>query len=241
MEDCKNIMITGASRGLGLATARRLLDSGHTVVLGVRDVDGSARAVASLPRSQHAIVVPIDVTNDESVVTAASLVDERIPHLDALVNNAGVLLDKDYVPSKASLGTVRDTLDTNVLGVIRVINAMLPALRRAAHARIVNVGSEAGSLTLTSDPLRVHSRMRLLAYNVSKTALNAVTVSYANELRFAGIDVLTVDPGYCATDINGFSGRRTADQGAAGIVDAVLSPELFPTGEFRNHDGVVAW
>ena len=241
MEKSKNIMITGASRGLGLATAHRLLQSGHTVILGVRDVERSAQAVESLPRSQDAIVVPLDVTSDYSVAAAASLVDERISHLDALVNNAGVLLDKDYVPSNASLDTVRETLDTNVLGVIRATNAMLPLLRRAAHARIVNVGSEAGSLALTGDPLRVHSRMRLLGYNVSKTALNAVTVSYANELRFAGIDVLTVDPGYCATDINGFSGRRTAAQGAESIVDAVLSPERFPAGEFRNHEGVVPW
>ncbi|MGN7186951.1 SDR family NAD(P)-dependent oxidoreductase [Microbacterium enclense] len=237
----RNILITGASRGLGLATARRLLEYGHTVILGVRDVKRSAQAVESLPRSQNAVVVPLDVTSDDSVATAATLVDERVTHLDALVNNAGVLLDKEYVPSNTLLSTVRDTLDTNVLGVIRVTNAMLPLLRCADHARIVNVGSEAGSLALTSDPLRVHSRMRLLGYNVSKTALNAVTVSYANELRFAGIDVLTVDPGYCATDINRLSGRRTADQGAESIVDAVLSPERFPAGQFRNHDGVVPW
>ncbi len=188
-----------------------------------------------------AVHVPLDVTDAESVDAAAKWVDREYGRLDALVNNAGILLEREHKPSGTSMTVLRQTFDTNVFGVVQVTNAMLPLLLRAPLARIVNISSELGSLGLTSDPDQVQSRFRLLAYNSSKTALNAITVSYANELRRTSVKVNAADPGYCATDVNGFSGRRMAAQGANVVVTlATLGPDG-PTGGYFNEEGPVPW
>jgi NAD(P)-dependent dehydrogenase (short-subunit alcohol dehydrogenase family) len=183
----------------------------------------------------------LDVTDEATIEAAAKWIEAEFGRLDVLVNNAGILADGYHPPSETPVATVRENYETNVFGVIAVTNAMLPLLRRSAAARIVNMSSELGSLTECTDPSNVFYEANLLPYGTSKTALNAVTVAYAKELRDTPIKVNSVTPGYCATDLNGRSGPRSAAQGAAIAVRLATVGTDDPTGGFFSDDGPVAW
>jgi len=183
-------------------------------------------------------------------VAAARWVEGRFGRLDVLVNNAGISgagpagpADlRGQLPSTADLNVVRAVLETNVFGVIAVTSAMLPLLRRSPAPRIVNLTSDAASLTLTSDPDgRFAGLPPVVAYSPSKTALNALTVQYANELRKDGILVNAAAPGFCATDINHHTGHRTAAQGAAVVVRLATLGADGPTGGFFGEEGPIPW
>ncbi len=188
-----------------------------------------------------AAAVRLDVTDEASVTAAAQWVDGRHGRLDILVNNAGIVVELLGPASATTVALMRQTYETNVFGIVAVTNAMLPLLRRSGSARIVNVSSALGSLAQTSGPDGVWSAYPLLAYNSSKSATNALTVQYANELRDTAIKVNATDPGYCATDLNRNSGPRTPAQGAAISVRLALLPDDGPTGKFHNDDGPVPW
>ena len=128
-----------------------------------------------------------------------------------------------------------------MIGAIATTQAMLPSLRRSDAGRIVNMSSGLGSLAWTSDPSHAYAGFILLAYNTSKAALNMITVQFANELRATAIKVNAGDPGYCATDLNGHSGNRSAAQGAAIAIRLASLPNDGPTGGFFNDDGRVPW
>jgi NAD(P)-dependent dehydrogenase (short-subunit alcohol dehydrogenase family) len=229
----KIALVTGANKGIGLEIARGLRALGMTVLLGARDPIRGKEAAEPI----GATAVELDVTDEESIARAA----ERIETLDVLVNNAGVLLERGARPSATPVSMLRDTFTVNVFGVVAVTNALLPALRRAPAARIVNVGSGLGSLAYAADPSHVYAQNTLLSYNASKAALSAVTLSYANELRGTPIKVNVADPGYCATDLNGHSGPRTAAQGAVAALRLATLPEDGPTGGFFDDEGPVPW
>jgi NAD(P)-dependent dehydrogenase (short-subunit alcohol dehydrogenase family) len=204
----------------------------------VRAAGGDAHAVA------------LDVTDLTTVQEAARWVEERWGRLDVLVNNAGITGSgkvspedaHDQVPSSVDLDMVRAVFETNVFGVIAVINAMLPLLRRSPAARIVNVSSHAGSLTLTSDPDGPFAALLpSAAYTPSKSALNALTVQYANELRKDGILVNAAAPGFVATDSNNHSGYLTPAQGAAVVVRLATLGTDGPTAGFFSEDGLLPW
>jgi NAD(P)-dependent dehydrogenase (short-subunit alcohol dehydrogenase family) len=239
MREQQIALVTGANKGLGFAAARELARRGMTVIVGARDAGrGEAAAEAIRAEGGDAVHVPLDVTDPDSVAAAASTVKERYGRLDVLVNNAGILLERGEKPSDLPLDVIRRTYETNVLGVVAVTQAMLPLL--APTARIVNVSSGLGSLTRTTEPDSDYAKYPLLAYNSAKSALNAVTVSFANELRGTGIRVNAVCPGYCATDLNGQSGPRSVDQGKAVIVK-LATDEDGPTAAFFDDDGPVPW
>jgi len=231
-------LVTGGNKGLGFAASQELVRRGVTVVVGARDAGRGEAAAEAL--GADAITVPLDVTDAGSVAAAASTIKERYGRLDVLVNNAGILLERGERPSDMPLDLLRRTYETNVLGVVSVTQAMLPLLRLAPAARIVNVSSSLGSLTRTTEEGSDYAKYPLLAYNASKAALNSVTVSFANELRDTPIRVNAVCPGYCATDLNGHAGPRSADQGAAIIVKLALDPDG-PTAAFIDDDGPVPW
>ena len=195
-------LITGANKGIGRAAAEQLSARGMTVLIGARNPQRGEEAAAALRAAGgDAHAVTLDVTDPTTVAAAATHVEERFGHLDVLINNAGITGSgqvapddaHDQVPSTVDLDMVRAVFETNVFGVIAVTNAMLPLLRRSAAPRIVNVSSHGASLTLTSDPDGPFAALLpSAAYNPSKSALTALTVQYANELRKDGILVNAV-------------------------------------------------
>jgi NAD(P)-dependent dehydrogenase (short-subunit alcohol dehydrogenase family) len=242
MLDKKTALITGANKGIGFETARRLAELGMTVLLGVRDRERGLRAVARLQeRSADAHLVLLDVTEEASIAAAAADVGARFGKLDVLVNNAGIS-NASRLPSQQSLPRMRDLFTTNFFGAVAVTQAFLPLLERAPAARIVNVSSALGSLRLASDPTSPIADLNaLFGYSASKTALNAFTIRLAHELRAKNIKVNSACPGYVATDLNGHQGPRTVEQGAAIIVNLATINESGPTGGFFDDAGEVAW
>ncbi|MEV3966804.1 SDR family oxidoreductase [Streptomyces sp. NPDC050698] len=234
-------LVTGANKGIGYEIAAGLGALGRRVGVGARDRERRETAVAKLRAAGvDAFGVPLDVTDDASVAGAARLIEESAGRLDVLVNNAGITGDGAQAPTSVDLATVRAAVETNVLGVIRVTNALLPLLRRSASPRIVNMSSGVGSLTRQTTPGGETGPISA-AYTPSKTFLNAVTVQYAKELRDTGILINAACPGYCATDLNGFRGVRTPEQGAAIAIRLSTLPDDGPTGGFFDDEGVVPW
>jgi len=193
-------LVTGASKGIGLETVRRLTDAGHRVYLAARDAERGRAAAGTL----GARFVRLDVTSDDSVRRAAEVVGQEEGHLDVLVNNAGIT------------GPVRDIHDydgdamaavllTNVVGYVRVIHAFLPLLERATDPSIVNVSSGLGSFAMSHDQSRIESRAPSPLYAAAKSAINMLTVRYAQSLP--GIRINAADPGMTATDLSGGQGH----------------------------------
>ena len=238
----KIVLITGANKGLGLETARQLLDLGLTVLVGARDPARGALAVDRLrERSPDVHHVTLDLTDPVSITAAATHVAARFGRLDALVNNAGIG-NASAAPSAQPLAAMRTLFETNVFGTLAVTQACLPLLARAPAARIVNVSSSLGSLQLAADPTsRIAAWNALFGYTASKTALNAFTVRLAHELRATPIAVNAACPGYVATDLNGNQGIRSVEQGAAIIVRLATLPTGGPTGGFFDDAGAVPW
>ncbi|SEG17022.1 NAD(P)-dependent dehydrogenase, short-chain alcohol dehydrogenase family [Thermomonospora echinospora] len=225
-------LITGANKGIGLQTARRLGADGITVLVGARNAERGEEAAGRLRQEgADARFVEIDVADEASVAKAAGWIESEFGRLDVLVNNAGIMID-DAAPSETSLQVLRTTFETNVFGMVAVTNAMLPLLRRSAAPRIVNLSSDLGSLGLMSDPSYAHYPFVLLAYNTSKTAVNALTLCYAKELAGTPAKVNAVNPGYCATDLNAHTGPRAAEEGAAEVVRLATLPDDGPTGGY---------
>jgi NAD(P)-dependent dehydrogenase (short-subunit alcohol dehydrogenase family) len=234
-------LVTGANKGIGFEIARRLGAKKIVVLIGARDEARGGAATATLKTEGiEARFVQLDVTSRQTIDRAARWIEDQFGRLDILVNNAGIG-EWGTRPSDADLSKVREVYDTNLFGPMAVTQAMLPLLRRSPHGRIVNVSSELGSLGMASDPKSPISQFLALGYNTSKTALNSMTVQFANELRDTPIKVNAVCPGYCATDINGHSGPRTAAQGAIAAVRYATIGNDGPSGGVFNEDGPVAW
>ena len=236
-------LVTGANKGIGYEIAAGLGALGWSVGVGARDQERREAAVAKLRAGgADAFGVPLDVTDDASTEAAARLIEERGGRLDVLVNNAGVTGGMPQQPTDIDFEAIRTAVETNVIGVIRVTNAMLPLLRRSESPRIVNMSSTVGSLTRQSDPAAEDRVGPLsLAYSPSKTFLNAVTVQYARELRGTKFLINAACPGYVATDLNGFRGHRTPEQGAAIAIKLATMPADGPSGSFFEDDGVIPW
>ena len=234
-------LITGANKGIGLEIARQLGTQGITVLIGARDEKrGSVAAEKLQAENIDAHAVQLDVTNQQSIDAAAKHIESEFGKLDILVNNAGIGID-NAPPSQLDMEILRRTYETNFFGVFAVTKAMLPLLRKAQAGRIVNISSGLGSLTQNSDPNYEYAQIKYLAYNSSKTALNAMTVQFAHELKDTPIKVNSADPGYVATDINNNNGPRTVQQGASTPVRLATLPADGPTGSFFDDNGVVPW
>ncbi|WP_166872771.1 SDR family oxidoreductase [Salinibacterium sp. ZJ450] len=247
----KIALITGANKGIGRAAAEQLAALGMTVLIGARDPRrGEETAAALRAVGSDAYAVTLDVTDPTTVQEAANQVEQRFGHLDVLINNAGITGSGqvspedayDQIPSSVDLDMVRVVFETNVFGVIAVTNAMLPLLRRSPAPRIVNVSSHAASLTIFSDPDGpMATLLPSAAYSPSKTALTALTVQYANELRKDGILVNAAAPGYVDTESNNHSGYLSVAQGATVLVRLATLGADGPTAGFFSEDGPVPW
>jgi len=226
-------LITGATRGLGHETARRLVAAGHTVWIGARDPE-RGRAVAAGLGARH---VALDVLDDDSVAAAAATV-AAAGGLDVLVNNAGIAGARRPV-SETSPEDVRHVFETNVFGVVRVLQAFLPLLERSPAPVVVNVSSGMGSLAITTDPERLESGIVGLAYPSSKAALNMLTTQYAK--AYPALRINAVDPGYTSTEFNGHRGWKPVEQGAEVIVRMASIGAGGPTGAYVDEDGPIPW
>jgi len=228
-------LITGANKGIGLETARQLGARGVTVLTAARDEARGQQAERTLrDGGADARFVLLDVTDEKSVRQAADWIDKEYGRLDILINNAGIA--RGQLPSATDLDQMREVYETNVFGVVMVTNAMLPLLRRAPAARIVNVSSEVGSITSMTDPASPLAQMPAgLAYPSSKAALNMITAMYAKELRDTSIKVNAANPGYTKTDLNRNTGFRSVTEGAEVSVHlATLGPDG-PSGTLWGH------
>ncbi|OZM80822.1 SDR family oxidoreductase [Pseudonocardia sp. MH-G8] len=238
VKDTKTALVTGANKGIGFAIAQGLGALGFTVAVGARDDARRDEAVERLRAAGvDAFGVALDVTSDDSVATAAKIIEQTAGRLDVLVNNAGIGGRTDggaQDPTTLDLDVVRTVIETNVFGVVRVTNAMLPLLRRADSPRIVNMSSNMGSLTLQTGP-------PLAAYAPSKSMLNSLTAQYARRLADTNVIVNAACPGYVATDFTGHNAQRTPEQGAAIALRLATLSDDGPRGGFFDDEGVVAW
>jgi NAD(P)-dependent dehydrogenase (short-subunit alcohol dehydrogenase family) len=229
-------VVTGANKGIGKEISRQLADAGHTVYIGSRDAARGERAVEEIGGDTRLLV--LDVTDEGSIADAA----HQVGALDILVNNAGIS-GPDLTPDLEDAGTFRHIYETNVFGVVAVTNAFLPALRRSAHPRIVNISSGTGSLTWATGQQFPHHGS-YAAYRSSKAALNALTVFYAHSLAADGIKVNALAPGLRRTDLNATAAASGGDpaEAAAGAVRLALLPDDGPSGEFHSWEGTpVPW
>ncbi len=229
-------LVTGANKGIGLEIARQLAARDFQVWVGARDARRGAAAAERLALDGHTVqALELDVTRPESVAAAVATVQSRSGRLQVLINNAGVLLDRQQPPSQTPPDVLRSTLETNLVGVLKVTHGFLPLLQAGNRARIINISSGGGQLCDMSTSLWAP------AYQISKTALNALTCLLAAELKPLGIAVNVVCPGWCRTDMGGAEAPRTPAEGADTAVwlATVAPPDL--TGKFFRDRQEIPW
>jgi NAD(P)-dependent dehydrogenase (short-subunit alcohol dehydrogenase family) len=245
-------LVTGANQGIGLQIAKDLVRHGFTVLVGSRDLERGE--VAAKEVGPNAIALQLDVTDHASITAAAERIRKELGRLDVLIQNAAISntnklpgqsiveYSKSTRPSNVSLDEVRAVWETNVSGVLAVYQSMLPLLREAPAARIVNVSSGVGSLTTNSDRAYHYRAIFGPVYPASKTALNAITLAMALELESTGLKVNAVSPGYTKTNLNGYEGTETLEEGAREAVRVALLGPDSPTGTFtRWENETIPW
>ena len=233
------VLITGATQGLGAETAARLAERNWTVWLGARDVaagEAVAKEIRGAQPDADLRVVELDVTSDESVAAAYDAVTAAGGGLDVLVNNAGISGTRAQ-PADTTPADFLPVFGVNLLGPVRVTNTFLPLLRKSERPRLVMVSSGMGSFGITLDRARLESTLWGIVYPSSKAALNMVTTMYAKSLP--DVRVTAVDPGYTATNLNGFTGTQTLAEGVEPIVEACVAEEL--AGWFIGRSGALPW
>jgi NAD(P)-dependent dehydrogenase (short-subunit alcohol dehydrogenase family) len=251
MNDKPVVLITGGNRSIGFQIAKDLASKGFSVAIGSRDLEKGEKAAREIGPSVHA--VQLDVTDQRSISAAAEWMRAKFGRLDVLVQNAAIMTTGEhpgtiekYVKAKhasiVSLDEMRTVFETNVFGVLAVYQAMLPLLRETPGARIVNVSSGSGSLTVASDKNLPYRAQFSPLYGASKTALNALTVAMAIELEPEGIPVNAVSPGFTRTAMNNFEGTDTVEDGAREAVRLALLGKDGPSGGFTHATfGAIPW
>lgn len=252
MQDNVIALVTGANQGIGLQIAKDLASHGLTVLVGSRNLERGEAAAREVGPNAHAL--QLDVTDQASIAAAAQRIRDEHGRLDVLVNNAAISgmnrqpgqsvedFAKTTRPSNACLDEMRAVWDTNVFGVLAVYQAMLPLLRNSTAACILNVSSGLGSLTTNADPAFPWRSIFGPVYPASKTALNALTVAMAIELEPEGIRVNAVSPGYTRTNLNGYTGTETVEEGAREAVRVILLGPNGPSGTFtRWENQTIPW
>jgi NAD(P)-dependent dehydrogenase (short-subunit alcohol dehydrogenase family) len=252
MQDKPVALITGANQGIGLQIAKDLAAHDFIVLVGSRNLARGEAAAREVGPNAHAL--QLDVTDQASVTAAAERVRDEFGRLDVLIQNAAISnaskrpgepiaeYSKRTRPSNVSLDEMRAVWDTNVFGVLAVYQAMLPLLRETPGARIVNVSSGVGSLTANLDPAFEYRAIFGPVYPASKTALNALTVAMAIELEPEGIKVNAVSPGFTKTNLNGYTGTQTVEEGALEVVRVALQGQDGPTGTLTRWENVtIPW
>jgi NAD(P)-dependent dehydrogenase (short-subunit alcohol dehydrogenase family) len=251
MEGKRVALVTGANQGVGLQTAKELVANGLTVLVGSRNLDRGEAAAKEI--GPGAVALQLDVTDGNSISAAAERIRQEAGRLDLLVNNAAISSTargslsplesaKTRSPSNVSLDEVRAVWETNVFGVLAVYQAMLPLLRESPDARIVNVSSGVGSLTANADPAYPYHALFGPVYPASKAALNAMTLAMMIELESTDIKVNLVSPAFTKTNLNGYAGTESVEDGSREVVRVALLGPDGPTGTFtRWENATIPW
>ena len=252
MQDKPVALVTGANQGIGLQIAKDLVAHGFTVLVGSRNLERGEAAAKEV--GPDALALQLDVTDQASIAGAAERIRKEVGRLDVLINNAAIsntnktpgMSIQEYVkttrPSNVSLDEVRAVWETNVFGVLAVYQAMLPLLRESSEARIVNVSSGVGSLTANADPASPYHKMFGPVYPASKAALNAITLAMMVELESTGIKVNLVSPAFTKTNLNGYAGTESVEDGSREVVRVALLGPDGPTGTFTRWENVtIPW
>jgi NAD(P)-dependent dehydrogenase (short-subunit alcohol dehydrogenase family) len=242
----KICLITGANRGIGLEIAAQIGQRGHRVLLGARDIDAGDDAAKTLrDRGIDARVVPLDVTDPDSVRAAAAAVEAGEGRLDVLVNNAGIFLDSIKRTEEVELDLFRRTIEVNLLGAFTVGTTFLPLLRKSEDGRLINMSSDLGSLAQASDPESRYNAVDGPAYRVSKAALNMLALAWAKELRGTNVAVSVCSPGWCRTGldphIDSSAAPNSAADGADTAVWLALDMDRSQHGRFYAKRREIAW
>ncbi|MDR7128142.1 NAD(P)-dependent dehydrogenase (short-subunit alcohol dehydrogenase family) [Algoriphagus sp. 4150] len=246
----KIALVTGANTGVGFQIAKALAENNYTVYVGARNPEKGNEAVREL--GENAVAIELDVTKNSTIQSAAEKIGKEHGYLDLLVNNAGISnagtrkgtmeeMLAAQMPSVASISEMKKVWDTNVFGALAVTQAFLPLLHKASAPRIVNVSSSLGSLTLNQNPSNPYRKNFDVVYGASKAAMNAITVSLANELEGTNIKVNAVSPGFTATALNNFQGTDSVEEGSKEPIRVALD-ESGVSGQFTGpHQEVYPW
>jgi NAD(P)-dependent dehydrogenase (short-subunit alcohol dehydrogenase family) len=236
-------LVTGANKGIGLEICRQLAQKHFHVLLGSRDEARGREAAASLAQDTAEVeAIEVDLAVPATFENARKLIEERFGRLDVLINNAGVGAPEDFqsTAENVPIDTLRKTFETNFFGLVDLTQRLLPLLRRSERARIVNQSSILASLTEHSNPVSVIADVHALAYDASKTALNAFTVHLAKVLRDSAIKVNSAHPGNVKTDMNP-DGELTVEEGARTAVTLATLPDEGPSGGFFYDGKTLPW
>ncbi len=227
----RTVLITGANRGIGFAIARRLAELGNSVLLGSRDLKAGEEAAQSLRRSGFDIeAVHIDLTNPAAIDSALKDLQTAGRHIDALVNNAGVLHERSILELTDT--EIGDSIAVHLAGPLRLIRALAPNMIERGYGRIVNLSSGWGSFAEGMDGPGL--------YGVTKAALNALTVRLAKEVPSA-VKVNAMCPGWVRTRMGGQAATRSPDEGADTAVWLATLPDDGPTGGFFRDRKPIDW
>lgn len=239
-------LVSGANRGLGFEISRQLAAQGYTVIMGSRDIAQGEAAAETLRGSGAELhVVQIDVTDPATIAAAVDMIAERFGVLDVLVNNAGVLLEPwGTLPSETTSEQMRATFEVNYFGLFEMTRACLPLMQNSSAGRIVNMSSDMASLGTIDDPNSVVYAVWAPAYQASKSAVNALTVLFAKQLKDTRIKVNSASPGWARTSMGGDEAPLSAAEGADTAVWLATLPEDGPSGAFFSSSrsrGAIEW
>ena len=227
----KIAIVTGGNRGIGFEICRQLARMGIKVILTARDESKGKDAVRKLQyEGLDVVFYSLDVTDEQSIKRLAGWVERTFNRIDILINNAAINIDEDCTALKADINKIKETMETNVYGPLRLCQALVPIMRKNNFGRIVNVSSGAGALNemTTGSP----------GYRISKTALNVITKLLGNELVATNITVNSLCPGRVRTDMNP-NGERSVEQGADTAI--WLADENLETGKFFRDRKEIPW
>ena len=239
MNKDKIALITGANKGIGFETSRQLGKLGYNIIIGSRDKKLGEAAVATLTNEGiNAQCLILDVNDENTIDDAFKFIEKKDGHLDVLINNAGVFLEKGMLPSQLEMKKLRKTFDVNFFGVFSMTTIMLPLLKKSPAGRIVNVSSGQGSLTRSSN---ADSGRLQLAYNSSKASVNTLTIQFAKELINTPIKINSAAPGFTVTDMNEGKGNRTVQEAAKIIVHLATLDNNGKSGGFFEDAGEIPW
>lgn len=233
----KIALVTGANRGLGLEISRQLGKQGITILLGSRTLAAAEVAAKGLQEEGLDVIgVQLDVTNEEHISAIFNYIDKAYGHLDILINNAGVLLEKSVDEKDA----FRKTIEANTIAPFILTETLLPLLLKSDAGRIVNQSSIIGSLEVMSTNERVQG-FAVPGYAASKAALNMLTVYWANQLKDTSVKVNSVHPGLVKTDMGGATADLSIVDGARSAVRLATIPDDGPNGGFFHLDKILPW